>query len=327
MHPFLSGEPLQSPAPPEHAPHVIVEEPSSPFGTIEDDYVILSIPAPPAGALKAAAAGRGRGRNPSEARSGSSGGWHASGTQRDESADAAAQAAQPRASMAPPLNAGEAAFVRRCGSRLPSQLSAHEARLAAALCVAELADWKHVSGESGAAAVLSLHCASLLDALLSALAPDFAAYAAAVETAVAAVGESAAAAPDADAGSSSSSVLFDVPLNPAEGSIDAALEGYPTSEGQSGASGALTSRSLLPAGQMSTGGSGIPEVSRGGGGATVAGEASQSDGAEARAALERVLACAAERDGALCKAALLRLRVMLAHTDHLAAQAELAQVR
>jgi hypothetical protein len=54
-HPFLSGEPLRTPAMQDQAPNVIVEEPSSHFGTIEDDYVILSIPAPPAGALKGAA--------------------------------------------------------------------------------------------------------------------------------------------------------------------------------------------------------------------------------------------------------------------------------
>ena len=51
-HPFLSGRPLRAPAPAEQSAHVIVEEPSSQYGTIEDDYVILSMPAPLAGALR-----------------------------------------------------------------------------------------------------------------------------------------------------------------------------------------------------------------------------------------------------------------------------------
>jgi hypothetical protein len=61
-HPFLSGEPLQVTPCLDAAPHVIVEEPSSHFGTIEDDYVILSIPVPPGpsleGLVQRGAAGR-----------------------------------------------------------------------------------------------------------------------------------------------------------------------------------------------------------------------------------------------------------------------------
>lgn len=43
-HPFLSGQPLGVPTPLAADPPVVVEEPRSQFGTIEDDYVILSIP-------------------------------------------------------------------------------------------------------------------------------------------------------------------------------------------------------------------------------------------------------------------------------------------
>ena len=215
---------------------------------------------------------------------------------------------------------GEAAFVRRCGSRLPAQLSEHEATFVVALSVAELAEWKLVSGETAAAATLSLHCAQLLDALLSGLAPAYDAAAPLHGSATA--GDDSVAAPvEAPGSSSNSSAMFDVPLNPTEGSIDDALEGYSASEGLSGASGPLTSRSFMPGGQMSTEGSGAPELPR------AAADSLPDSAAEMGAALESVLARVPQCESELCKAALLRMRVMLAHGCRLAAEAEQAQVR
>lgn len=69
-HPFLSGEPLQRTTPMDTMPHVIVEEPPAQYGTIEDDYVILSIPERSEAAAGAARPGgrSGRGRARAAAR-------------------------------------------------------------------------------------------------------------------------------------------------------------------------------------------------------------------------------------------------------------------
>ena len=242
--------------------------------------------------------------------------------------------------------------MRRCGSSLPDQMEYHDVLFTTSLCVAELAgthrpdlthmglqkqtfsmehalfvspsgfsqvsasylraDWKLVNGEHQPAAALLSVCANLLDTVLEHLGSS-----ASTQSAAEAAQHNRARSGD----SSSSSEMFDVPLD-----TDAALDAALAEVAAASSSSAGASRGLA-------GMSGVAAAQRGSHGASTSGEVafamSFTSGDKALAdppALQQLLARVPSKHHDLCRAAQARLQAVLAHAVHANAESGGLQV-
>jgi hypothetical protein len=137
-HPFLSERPLVAAGPVDATHEIIVEEPSAPhMGAVEEDYVILSIPTPPAATAHASSS--------FEVPPGQAGACtspRTPGTLDDSSITRRSGRWQPRALPQQPVSQQErleAPLAQQWMLTLPEHLQPEEALYVAALSVAELA--------------------------------------------------------------------------------------------------------------------------------------------------------------------------------------------